>query len=260
MEGLSVVVLVVVFGLVLAGGLVTGITGFGQAIVSTATIATVLAPEQAVTVMILPLLAANVSLVRELDADGLRRCARRFWPYVLAATLGTVVGMALLGRVPTALLSLAIGVFTLLYVLLSQERVTVPGKSRLAGWCFDERPARMAGLGVVSGAVFGASNVAVQIVAFLDSRSLDRQTFVGVLAMILVGVSVVRVAAAFALGLYGSGELFVVSAVAALPSLLGVAAGKRVRGAIPERYQVVGVFVLLTVIGLRLSLTGIQGV
>ena len=260
MASVSVVVLAVVFALVLAGGFVTGVAGFGQAIVSTATLATVLDPERAVTVMILPLLVANVSLIRELDADGVRRCVLRFWPYVLAAALGTLLGMALLGRVPTALLSLALGVFTLGYVLFSQEQVAVPGKSRLAGWCFDERPVRMAGLGAVSGVVFGASNVAVQVVAFLDSRSLNRQTFVGVLAMVLVGVSTVRVAAAFALGLYGTDGLFAVSAIAAVPGLLGVAAGRRVRGVIPERYQTAGVFALLIVIGLRLALTGIRGI
>lgn len=260
MAEVSVAVLVVVFTLVFAGGLVTGITGFGQAIVSTATLATVLDPERAVTVMILPLLAANISLVRELDRGGLRGCIRRFWPYVLAAALGTLLGMALLGRIPTAVSSLALGAFTLFYVLLGQPWVSVPGTGRLARWCFDERPMRMAGLGVLSGVVFGASNVAVQVVAFLDSRSLDRSTFVGALAMILVGVSIVRVGAAFTLGLYGTDGLFVVSAVAALPGLLGVVAGQRTRALIPDRYQTAGVFALLTVIGLRLTLTGIQGV
>lgn len=260
MAGVSVTILATVFVLVLVGGLVTGITWFGQAIVSTTSLATVLDPEQAVTVMILPLLVANGSLVRELDGGGLRRCVRRFWPYVLAATLGTLVGMGLLGRVSTVSLSLALGVFTLLYVLFSQDRVRVPGIARLTGWCFDERPVRMAGIGAVSGVVFGASNVAVQVVAFLDSRSLDRSTFVGVLAIILVGVSVVRIGAAFTLGLYGTSGLLGISVLAALPSLLGVAIGRRVRGAIPERYRTVGVFALLTVIGVRLTLTGLQGV
>lgn len=41
--------------------------------------------------------------------------------------------------------------------------------------------------------LFGSSNVAVQVVAYHDSLSLDRHTFVGVLAMILVGISSLRI-------------------------------------------------------------------
>lgn len=55
--------------------------------------------------------------------------------------------------------------------------------------------------------VFGASNIAVQVVADLDRLDRDRATSVGVLAMVLVGISTVRVGAAWTLGLYGSGSL-----------------------------------------------------
>ncbi|MDX1744671.1 MAG: sulfite exporter TauE/SafE family protein, partial [Halobacteriales archaeon] len=249
----------VVFGVVFAGGLVVGIAGFGYALVATSALAAVLDPRDAVVLMIIPLLAANVSLTRELDRSGIRSCVGRFWPYILAAVLGTLVGMAVLRQVPTAVLAFGLGIFTLAYVVLSQPWVPVPGMDDLTAWCVRDRTEVKVGLGLVSGFIFGASNVGVQIVAYLDSLSLDRSTFVGVLAMILVGVSGMRVLAAFALGLYGSSGLVFLSMAAAVPGLLGVGLGRRIRSQIPVGYQTVGVYLLLTIIGLRLASNGAGG-
>jgi len=91
----------VVVGVVLVAGAVTGIAGFGFALIGTMALAGVLGPSTAVAFMILPILAANFSLVRELEPDAVVTCGRRFAPFVAAALLGTLVGMALLGVSPT---------------------------------------------------------------------------------------------------------------------------------------------------------------
>jgi hypothetical protein len=241
---------------VFAGGVVHGLAGFGNAVVSTALLATLLDPATAVVVVVIPVLAANAALVTELSRPELSRCLARFWPYLGAAVAGTLVGMAALDRVPAGALALGLGVLTLAYVVLAQPYVTVPGEARLRAVCFRPGPLAMGALGLVSGAVFGASNVAVQVVAYLDSLSLDRSTFVGVLATILVGVSAVRVAVAFALGLYAGGAL-ALSLAAVAPGLVGVGAGRRLRGAIPERARTAGTFALLSVVGVRLLTRGV---
>lgn len=255
----AIVILPVVFAAVFLGGIVVGIAGFGYALVATSALATAIDPRDAVVLLIIPLLAANVSLVRELDHAGFRACVTRFWPYVIAAVVGTLLGMALLRQVPTAVLSLVLGVFTLAYVLLSQDRITIPGRASMTDWCVRDRTGVKAALGLVSGFIFGASNVGVQVVAYLDSLSLDRSTFVGVLAMILVGVSGMRVLAAFSLGLYGSSGFVILSVAAAIPGLVGVGIGRRVRYRIPPRDQTGGGYLLLTVIGIRLSTAGAAG-
>jgi hypothetical protein len=246
----------VVAAVVAFGGFVTGLNGFGFAVVGTSLLAFVMDPQTAVTTMILPILAANVSLVRELDRDGFVSCVRRFWPYVGAALVGTVLGMLSLSLVPTRPLALGLGLFVLVYVALSQERVEIPGESLLRRRCFVDTGATKAALGFVSGAVFGVSNVGVQVVAYLKSLDLDRETFVGVVAMVFLGVSVVRIGTAAVLGLYDGGGLFAVSAAAAVPGLAGVAVGKRVRPAVPESSQRAATFGLLAVIGVRLTLSG----
>lgn len=252
----SLAVLVAVFGSVLLAGFVTGLTGFGYAIVGTSLLATVFAPSTAIVVMIIPMLAANVTLARELEGEGLRSCVRRFWPYVSAAIVGTLVGMALLTRLPTGPLTLFLGLFTLGYVVFSQNRVAIPGLTPFERTCFVEHPVAKVGLGLASGFVFGASNVGVQVVAYLDSLSLDRSTFVGVLAMIFLGISTVRVGAAATLGLYESTGVVVLSTLATVPGLVGVIGGRRMRPHVSRRVQTIGTFVLLTVIGLRLTASG----
>ncbi|ELZ82532.1 hypothetical protein C453_15643 [Haloferax elongans ATCC BAA-1513] len=246
-----------VFGIVAFGGFVTGVNGFGFSVVGTALLAATIGPQLAVVVMILPILAGNVSLVRELDRSSLQSCVRRFWPYVAAAAVGTVVGMVLLSAIPTGPLTLALGVFVLVYVAFSQPWVPIPGEDRFREVCFTEGSGMKAALGLVSGVVFGASNVGVQVVAYLQSLRLDRSTFVGVVALIFLGISTVRVVLAAWLGLFGGTDLLALSAVASLPGLVGVQAGKWVRPKIPQSSQQAATMGLLALIGLRLTTRGI---
>lgn len=250
--------LALVAGVLFVGGFVVGLTGFGFAIVGTATLATVFGTRSAVVVMLVPVLAANVSLVGELDREGLRRCSRRFASYVGAALVGTLLGMVLLTRIPLPPLTLALGVFTLLYVGVAQDRIALPGEAFVRERCFVGSTRAKIGLGFLSGAIFGASNVGVQVVAYLRSRGLDRSTFVGVMAMVFLGISLVRVGAAAALGLYAGSALLAASLGGVLPGLLGVAAGKRARPALPAGVQRTAVLGLLTVVGLRLAASGVQ--
>jgi len=249
--------LALLFGVVFAGGLVTGVTGFGFAIVATASLASLFEPRTAVVVVIVPILAANVSLVRELDRTGLVSCVRRFWSFVAAATVGTVLGMIALSYVAAAPLSLALGLFTVGYAAAAQPWVRLPGESRFDDFCLVETHTRKGVLGAVSGAIFGASNVGVQVIAYLESLDLDHETFVGVVAMIFLGIGVVRVGAAWLLGLYDSTAVLGVSVAAALPGLLGVAVGKRFRTRIPPRVRDAVVYALLVVIGVKLAAGGV---
>jgi uncharacterized membrane protein YfcA len=254
-SSLSPTVAALVLGIVVLGGVVTGVNGFGYSVVGTGLMAVVVDPQVAVVLMILPILGANVSLVRELDGDGLRDCAERFWPFVATATVGTLVGMSLLSRVPTRPLTLALGLFVFGFLAFTQERYVLPGEAWASEHVTDTTGVK-AVLGLASGLVFGASNVGVQVVAYLESLDLDHRTFVGVVAMVFLGVSSVRVVAAGALGLYDGG-LLLLSAAAAVPGLGGVALGKRVRPRLSRSTRRAAMFVLLAVIGVRLVTNGL---
>jgi uncharacterized membrane protein YfcA len=258
--GFSPTFLALIVATVFVGGTVRGVAGFGYEIAGTAVLASFLDPSEAVAVMIIPLLVASLSLVGELDTAELKPCVARFWLYLVAAVAGTVLGMVALGAFEVAPLKFGIGVVTLVYVASKQGIFAVPGTERFKQVCFTERTATKATIGFVSGIVFGATNVSVQVVEYLDSLELDRTTFVGVLSMILVGLSGARVGFAWLLDLYGSVGLFVVSVVAAVPGLVGILLGSEIRRRIPDRLcDIAGAF-LLSVVGVWLVVVGAGGV
>jgi uncharacterized membrane protein YfcA len=206
--------------------------------------------------MILPILAVNLSLVRDLSLDELRTCGTRFAPLILAALGGTVVGLVVLDRVPAGPLKAGLGVLSLAFVASTQQLVALPGLERAKAGCFVESTPAMIGVGAISGLLFGGTNVGVQLIAYLRSCNLSHGVFVGVVAMVFLGLNGVRVGVAGALGLYPGVEFAVASAVAAVPAVIGVALGKRLRTVVDEHHRRVAVLGLLTLIGVRLLLAG----
>jgi len=250
--------LLVLFGaVVLVAGTLNGVAGFGFALVGTMVLATAVDPATAVVFMILPILSVNLSLVRDLSASELRTCGRRFGPLVGAALVGTVIGMAALDQVPEAPLRIGLGAVALSFVASAQNVVPIPGRSSAEEACFVETTPAMIGVGAVSGLLFGGTNVGVQLIAYLRSCDLSHGTFVGVVAMVFLGLNAVRVGAAGVLGLYPSATLVALSAAAAIPAVVGVAVGKRVRDRVSERARRTVVLGLLTVVGLRLVAGGL---
>jgi uncharacterized membrane protein YfcA len=255
--GFSTDVLVLIAIIVFFAGTVTGITGFGYALIGTVGSAAILGPQQAVVLMIIPVFISNVPLLRELNREQLLTCGRRFTSFIVAAAVGTVIGMAILQWVPTAILTFGLGMFTLGYVAFTQDTVPIPGKGHVTSNYFEQHPNAQLGIGFGSGLIFGASNVGVSMVAYLDSLDLSRSIFVGVLALIFLGISSIRVGAAWVLDLYGTGALVWLSVGVALVGLVGVESGQRIRHLLPDRYIDEFVLVLLVIIGIRLIVASV---
>lgn len=254
---LSESLIVVLVLVVLLAGALNGVAGFGFAIVGTMALATMIDPAAAVVFMIFPILAVNLALVRDLTTQELRTCGQRFAPLILAALVGTVVGLVVLQRVPAAPLKVGLGLVSLAFVVSVQDVVTIPGLSRVKEGCFVESPLAMVGVGGVSGLLFGGTNVGVQLIAYLRSCDLSHGLFVGVVAMVFLGLNGVRVVAAGALGLYPDLAFVAASLAAAIPAVGGVIVGTRFRDRIGERQRRLLVLSLLTVIGVRLVWGGI---
>jgi uncharacterized membrane protein YfcA len=115
----------------------------------------------------------------------------------------------------------------------------------------------MVGVGGVSGLLFGGTNVGVQLIAYLRSFDLSHGLFIGVVAMVFLGLNGIRVAIAGAFGLYPSTAVLAASVAAALPAVVGVSIGKRLRSAVGEHTRRIAVLGLLTVIGIRLVSGGL---
>ena len=243
---------------IIVAGTINGLAGFGFAIVGTTTLATVVDPATAVVFMIVPILSVNLSLVTDLSRADIRHCGRRFTPLLVTATIGALLGMIVLDAVPADPLRVLLGLVALAFVASSQQVLSIPALSQTRDRCFVETPLAMSGIGMIGGFLFGATNVGVQLVAYVRSCNLSHTVFVGVVAMVFVGLNGVRVLVAMALGLYGDPTVALSSVAAVVPAIVGVAVGRRVRPRITERYRRWLVLGLLSVIGVRLVLGGLQ--
>ena len=252
--GFSPTFLVILTAVLLVAGTVNGLAGFGFALVGTMALATVIEPSTAVVLMIIPILSANATLVSELSVAELRSCGRRFWPLVLAALVGTLLGMVVIDRLPGSPVRVGLGLITLAFVLSRGSVVLMPS---LGGSIDREGTGVMVVVGGVSGLLFGATNVGVQLVAYLRSIDLSHGLFVSVVAMVFLGINALRVGAAAAFGLYPSLAVVWLSVAAVVPSVLGVAAGRRLRQRVSSRQREIAVLGLLTVVGVRLVLGGL---
>ncbi len=241
----------------LVAGTVNGLAGFGFALVGTMALATAIDPATAVVFMIAPILGVNLSLLRELSADELRTCGRRFAPLMGAALVGTILGLVVVDAVPTGPLKVGLGLLALGFVATAQDAVPIPGLDRARDGCFVESTPAMVGVGGLSGLLFGGTNVGVQLIAYLRSCDLSHGVFVGVVAMVFLGLNGVRIATAGVLGLYPSRLVAVASALAVAPAALGVAVGKRLRRFVGPTQRRTAVLGLLVVIGIRLVAGGL---
>lgn len=242
---------------VIGAGAVNGVAGFGFALVGTMALATVVDPVTAVVFMIVPIMAVNLSLVRDLSTEDLRECSRRFSPLMVSALIGTLAGIVLLEHLPAEPLRVGLGLVTVAFVAVEQQRFPLPGLKTTKERCFVESPTAMIGVGGISGLLFGGTNVGVQLVAYLRSCRLPHGLFVGVVAMVFLGLNGVRVVAAGVLGLYPTSAVFLASILATVPAAVGVTIGKRARSRVTESHRRIVVLGLLLVIGTRLIVGGL---
>lgn len=252
--GLIVLALALALGL---SGLVAGIAGFGFAMLGTMALATVLEPREAIILMIVPIIAVNLGLLTELSAADLQSCGRRFGPLVAAGLIGTVVGMIVLDRVPTNPLRVGLGALSLGYVVLGLLQRSRVAHGRNEWWRVLELRPVMLAVGMVSGLIFGGTNVGVQFIAYLRSFGLRHGVFVGVVAMVFLGMNTARIGAAWTLGMYPDVLTSLVSVFGAFPAAIGVFLGSRIRGRFGPLAREVLVMALLSIIGVRLLLAGV---
>lgn len=114
----------------------------------TLALATVVEPSVAVVVTVVPILAVNVPLARDLSREDLGACSRRFGPLMAVALVATVVGMGVLDGLPATPLRVALGAMTLALVLRIQQAVPVSSFGDVVGRAAAEIPAEMVAVGV----------------------------------------------------------------------------------------------------------------
>ena len=227
-----------VVGAFFLAGLIKGLLGMGLPVITLAILASTLGVRETLSVMLIPGIATNAW--QALAGPSLKRLVRRLWPFLAAACVGIWFGTAVLAAARSETLVAIVGVTLSTYAAVALLRIEMPPPGRHEPWMSP----LMGGLG---GVMFGmAGNMIVPGILYLNALRLPRDTFVQAL-----GLTFITITLALGTSLTGRGlmtaDLALMSAVALVPTGLGLALGTRYRHHISE-----GRFRRLFLIGLVL--------
>lgn len=244
------IIVVSVLGVAL-GGFSKGLNGFGNALIATIMISAVLPASEAVALVIPSLIASNIELLRELEINSLSSILRDFRYYILGLFVGVTVGTLGIDYMPSSYLKAAVGSFAVFYAA-SRSKIFSGLTLQLRSICFKSHET---GVGLLTGIVYGSTNVALLAVSYLESRDLELRKFKGVLALLILGISVYRIFLASALGMFQGPEGLLLSIGLVFPTILGVKAGEILSKKVENDKLKNLSLALIALIGLRILTT-----
>lgn len=232
------------------GGLVKGVAGAGAPVVAVPIIATQVGLPEAVALMVVPNLLANIVQLAQYRATRLRT----WFPsvFALAGLVGAGAGTFLLLNASGAFLMLSLAVIVLAYVILRLTRpsfrIPMDVANRLA-----------APVGLIGGVLQGAVGISAPVsVSFVNAMRLDRATFVPTMSLFFLSMSVSQIPIQAAGGLL-TARLAVISCVAMMVQFAGMWIGSRAgRHLSPQVFDRV-VLVILVVMAIRMAISALQG-
>ena len=229
---------------------INGTIGFGFALLAVNALAVVIGAKSGVVVM--SLLAPVVSGLQLLHHRAFMPPLRRLAWLLGGALVGSIVGTQLFVALPSPLISIALGVFTVAYVAL-----TLPGDRPPLADVTERRLAPLAGfVGGLSNGALGASGPVFG--TYLTAIGLRGRDFAAAIAGMFFSLSVLRIGQLALLDQY-SAPLLAIAAVLVLPSVLVQRVGLWFRGRLPAALVYRGVLIVLALAGLSLIGRGVDG-
>jgi uncharacterized membrane protein YfcA len=205
---------------VLAAAFVKGTIGIGFPTVATPVMSLVVDVKVAVVALILPNMVMDAVQLGRLGAPWAE--ARRFGVLLAAGGVGTVIGTRLLIVLPSRTVTLILGGFVLLFVLLNATRLAPRVPPR---W----EPLLSPMVGALAGVVGGLTNVpGTPLAIYFYALGMDKQEFVRAVAFTFLVYKAVQLATVAWYG-FLTPSLLAVSGALTVLALGGVAAGHTVQ-------------------------------
>lgn len=235
--------IILILCIFLLAGAVKGLSGLGLPTVAMALLGMRLAPAEAAALLVVPSLLTNVW--QAWAGPQAVALVRRFWPLLVGLVAGTGLGgwLAVDGAIARLVLAEVLMLYAMLGLLDFKMRVPVRAEPVAAP---------LVGLG--TGLLAAVTGIfVIPLVPYLQSLSLRRDTLIQTM-----GLSFVVATLAMAALLAGRGSLagpqVSLSLLAAVPALMGMVLGGRLRHRISQQVFRRGFFCLLFAVGVHLLL------
>ncbi len=246
LASLDVLTLAMVMAIFLFSGVVKGFLGIGLPAAAMAFLTLVMAPTDAIALLILPIIFTNV--VQFARSPNRAETARKYKYFGLAIIISIFLTSLFITSYPTALLTTAIGVAMVIFsanLLFGFSLPVGPG----LGW--------QIGIGLVSGVLGGLSSIwSPPVAMYLMARNVTRDEFIG-------GAGFLFLCGCFplAMGLFLSGVINSETALQSLAALIVVLVGFRLGEMLRDRVSQDNfrkiVLVAFLVMGTRLIAIGV---
>lgn len=211
--------------IVFIGGVVKGVIGLGLPLISVSLMSIILPVKTVVGLLAVPILLSNIWQAQR--AGGMLQPLKRFWPMMLAASGGLLVGVYLLVALdPRGLYALVGGsVIVICSVMLADWAPRIrPEQERPVGLLF----------GAVAGVIGGLSTVwAPPLSIYLLMLDVRKEEFIRITGALFF-IAAVPVFLLYALNGIVNADNVLWSASLTIPAFLGMAAGQKMRNAIPQ--------------------------
>lgn len=219
---ISIGILIAVIAAISFGALLKGMTGLGLPMFAVPALAMIMSVEDAVILMIIPSLAANLWLV--IIHRQYRNLLRPHTPFLVAGVIGALLGSWLLHSVSDQLLKIVLVIWLGLY--LSQQLLN----KNLMSWIHPGRKTR-ALFGFLAGTSQGASGISAQIIApYFHAEGLSKNAYAFAVATTFLIFTLGQLTAVTNLELF-TAERLQLGLLALLPTIiftqLGISQSKR---------------------------------
>lgn len=217
--------LAIISAVFLLGGAVKGVIGAGLVTIVIGLLTAAIGLTEAMAVLLVPSFVTN--FWQAISGGNTRILLQRLWPFFSLATLMIFVGAMALTRVNLAWLSALLGVSLIVYsaVSLAGRKITVPEHNE--PW-----------VGPLAGAVNGlltgmTGSFVVPGVFYLQAIGLGRHQLIQAMGMLFT-VSMAALGAALTNASLMTGELWLISFAATIPTFIGWGLGGLIRHRLTE--------------------------
>ena len=223
-------VLFAVFAVMLFAGLIHGTLGLGFPMVATPILAAMMDVRSAILITLLPTMAVNIVSIAKSQSS--LESTRYFFPLVLFALLGSLVGSSILATTDPAPFRIVLAALILLYLW---GNLRIPKQ-----WLADNSLLAMALFGLTAGIAAGTTNVMVAIlIIYLLSLETPRSSMVPVLNSCFLVGKVSQIVVLAIAGLLGIG-LVLETIPLALAAVVALLFGQRLQSRIQvSTYQAI---------------------